>query len=383
MVLQETQEQQEIELIYSDHWELPVCNLGDGKYTWRPKTAFLPYFLFEGPKLSRRSHGISLEKDLLIGVHGPRGSSKTLTLSYLLAKKMRMGQPVWANWPISFYVIEPSCWDVCDKHSCHKCREGNKTYYENYPLNFDKLYTFNSEISNGAVGLTELQYYAEARTSGRQQNRFLSYQIIQIRKSALSFLYDVQNPNWSDKRFSWSDDTKIFCRDVSKMNYDFASVGHELEEGEFCHWMIRDISGVSTGIMYDESQQEYGPFQFWGYPFWLIYPTKWKIDVYDAVYSMKQQSEKADQDAVIGKAIANALNALLDGGKLEVMVREVEQVAFQQSGLTISPVTIGRILSAYDIPSRVSGKKGTRGKLIYDLSVLLEEEEAETERGKR
>ena len=137
-MVQEEQNIEEIEIIQSDNWELPVCNLGTGKYAWRPKTAFLPYHLFIGPQLTRRSHGINLEKDLLMGVHGPRGATKTLTLSFLLAKKMRMGQPVWSNWPISFYVIEPSCWDVCDKQNlCATCNVGHKTYYESMPLNGD------------------------------------------------------------------------------------------------------------------------------------------------------------------------------------------------------------------------------------------------------
>src|SRR4030042_3942033 len=136
--------------------------------------------------MSGRTHGLNLSKDLLIGAHGPRGATKTLTISFLLAKKLRAGMPAWTNWPISFYVVEPTCYDVCDRHDlCATCKKGHKTYYESMPLNFDKLYTFNSEISDGVVGITELQYYAEARTSGRGQNRMLSYQLMQIRKSAL------------------------------------------------------------------------------------------------------------------------------------------------------------------------------------------------------
>jgi hypothetical protein len=198
------QEPGKVETIKSDHWELPVCNLGSGKYLWRPKTAYLPYSLFDGPEMSRRTHGINLNKDLLIGIHGPRGATKTLTNSFLIAKKMRAKQHAWCNWPVSFYVIEQSCYDKCERNDwyCPFCKHGDLSYYENYPLDFDKLYTFNSELSEGAVGLTETQYYAESRTSGRGQNRMLSYQLMQIRKSALSFFYDVQDPETVDKRFA-------------------------------------------------------------------------------------------------------------------------------------------------------------------------------------
>lgn len=383
MVMFDTQEiiedapEQEIETINSENWELPVCNLGVGAYAWRPYTAFLPYYLFNGPQMTRRTHGINLNKDLLVGVHGPRGATKTLTVSYLLARKMRMGQTVWNNWPISFYVIEPECWDDCHYHDngntkfCAKCKVGRKTYYESFPLNFDKLYTFNSEISSGAVGITELQYYAESRTSLRGQNRMLSYQLMQIRKSACSFFYDVQNPKWADNRFAWSDDIKIFCHDLAKSNYDIASVGHEIAEGEFSHWTIRDISGVVTGDSYENTGKEYGPYQFDGYHFWNIYPTHWKIDVYDAVYSMKQKGEKADKQAAIGKAIELAINSFLEEGKTKVLASDMWARGSTLGKVTVDNVSGGKVLAGYGIEK----KQNSKGKYVYDLSVVTAKEE--------
>ncbi len=362
-------ENNEVEIIKSDNWELPVCNLGTGKYLWRPKTAVLPYYLFEGPAMSRRTHGLNLSKDLLLGAHGPRGSTKTLTISYLIGKKMRAGMPAWTNWPISFYVVEPTCWDVCDRHDlCANCKSGHKSYYESLPLNFDKLYTFNSEISDGVVGITELQYYAESRTSSRGQNRILSYQLMQIRKSALSFYYDVQNPRWADNRFSWSDDVKIFVKDVSKMNYEFE---RELEEGEISHWRIRDISGVLTGVEYEESEIEYGPYQFDGYHFFKIYPTRWKVSVYDAVYSMKQSTEKADREALIGKAMAEAIESFLDENKIKVEASDIWARASNFAGREVTPVEGGKVLAAYSVEK----KQGGNGKRYYDLSIFLKQQE--------
>lgn len=322
--------------------------------------------------MTRRSHGINLNKDLAIGVHGPRGSTKTLTISYLVAKKLRLGLPAWTNWPVSFYVIEPTCWDACDRHDlCATCCVGHKTYYESFPLNMDKIYTFNDDLNNGVVGMTELQYYAEARTSGRGQNRFLTYQIMQLRKSALSFFYDVQNPRWSDNRFSWSDDIKIFCRDLSKMNYDMASVGYEIDEGEFGHWMVRDISGVCTGVQYEDSGMEYGPYQFDGYHFWHIYPTRWKIDVYDAVYSMKQKSDKADNEAKIGEAIRLAVVSFLDEGKYLVPASDMWARASSLSNMSVSPESGGRVLSNLGVDK----KQNWKGKYIYNLSIFLPEDD--------
>jgi hypothetical protein len=352
-----------------------VCNLGTGKYAWRPKTAFLPHYLFEGPEMTRRTHGINLDKDLLIGIHGPRGATKTLTNSFLIAKKMRSGQPAWCNWPISFYVIEASCYDKCDlfkrQIDCPYCKHGDLSYYENRPLDFDKLYTFNSELSDGAVGLTEAQYYAEARTSGRGQNRMLSYQLMQIRKSALSFFYDVQDPETVDKRFAWADDIKIFCSDLSKMNYDMSTVGHEIEEGEYSHWKIRDMSGVCTGNQYKNTMIEYGPYQFDGFHFWWLYPTKWKIEVSEAINGIKQDSTKADKASKIGNAVSRAINAYLDEGATKIMVRELAQRATILGNITVSSVQLGTVLSVYKVPIIQERKGVNRGKYYYDISQFL------------
>ncbi len=364
-----------IQTIRSDNWELPVLNLGTGKYEWRPKTAYLPYHLFLGESMTRRTHGINLEKDLLIGIHGPRGATKTLTNSFLIAKKMRAGKPAWCNWPISFYVMEESCYEKCDhlkrQYYCPFCKQGDISYYENHPLDFDKLYTFNSELSEGTVGLTETQYYAESRTSGRGQNRMLSYQLMQIRKSALSFFYDVQDPETVDKRFSWADDIKIYCADLSKMNYDETEVGHEIEEGEISHWTIRDISGVCTGVQYKNSGIEYGPYQFDGYHFWHIYPTRWKIEVYDAVNSMKQDSAKADADKAIGKAVSDAVNSFLDDGQTKILQKTFYERVAQYAGKRISSPVIGRVLGAYDTPVKQYRSGPNKDKCYYDISQFL------------
>ena len=381
MVIEATEntkkENAELEFINSDNWELPVINLGTGKYLWRPKTAFIPYYLFEGPPMTRRTHGINLDRDLSIGVHGPRGSTKTLTCSYLLAKKLRVGQPVWNNWPISFYVIEPTCWDICDRRLCSRCGMGHATYYESQPLSMDKVYTFNSELSEGAVGFTEFQYYVESRTSGREQNRFLSYQIMQIRKSALSFIYDVQNPRWVDNRFGWSDDSKIFCRDAAKMNYDYASVGHDLEDGEISLWTIHDISGVHTGYTFEETGEEYGPYQFEGYHFWPIYPTRWKVDVYDAVWSMRQSTEKADRSEQLGQAISMAVNSFLAENQVKVMSGDMWARAAALGKISVPPNVGGEILSKYGITK----SQGSGGKWFYDLTPVMENEGNEKTEG--
>lgn len=157
------------ELVKSMYWECEAWRLD----TWRPFTALLDYNLFFGPSV-RHGKGIDLFRNLVAYWHGPRGGLKTLSLSYNLAKEMRIGKPVWTNYPISFYVQEKDEFtgNESDQYrqesQCHwENADHTLSYYESMPLDMDKFYTFDREIRNGAVGIDELQYFVEARTLRR------------------------------------------------------------------------------------------------------------------------------------------------------------------------------------------------------------------------
>ncbi len=365
------------EVIKSKYWEFPVESLG----AWRPRTAYIDYRFFLGPHLGPREKGLGLNQDLVLAVHGPRGATKTMTMSYFLAKKMRMGQPAWANYPISFYVIEPDCIDHCKK--CYEnpwlcgasCHEGCFTYYENMPLDLDKFYRFSHQLRNGNAAITEFQYYVESRTSGKVQNRLASYQIMQIRKTALSFFYDVQNPQWVDKRFAWSDDTVLTVNDISIMNYDYNSVGHYLQKGERSLWHIEDRSGVLTG----KQGSMHGPVEFRGWTFRNIYPTHWIVDAYDAMNSFKAEEMekvgKENKDEAIAAALSLAVNTLAQQGKTEVLGDEIWSLATELGHVKVSPQAGGKILGLNGITS-----KQKKRKYYYNLSPLIEAEQGQSER---
>ena len=123
-------------------------------------------------------------------------------------------------------------------------------------------------------------------------------------------------------------------------------------------------------IPFADSKIEYGPFQFDGYNFWWIYPTRWKIDVYDAIYSMKQDTAKADKAAAIGHAVVEAVNSFLDEKRYKVLASDMWERATQLGGIQINPVQGGQVLSSFDIPKA----QISTGKYVYDLTALLEEE---------
>lgn len=348
----------EQEIIRTKYWELPVESLDE----WRPFTAYIKRELFEGPSMNTRDKGLDLSEDLMGGCHGARGSGKDETMTYLLGKKMVAGQPVWTNYPVSFYVIEP---------------DGSLTYHESMPLDFDKFGSLSKEVSKGAAGVTELQYYVESRTSGRLQNRMFGYKIMQIRKDALSFLYNVQDQGWVDKRFGWSNDFEIDCSDVSKMNYDYGSIADlpdeaktsiYLRRGAIVLWTLRDMSGILTGIPFKKSQIEYGPMQFDAWNFWGMYPTNFKVNPYDAYHALKTKDDaKQDKEEAITKILELACTELLSEGITQIQPTELCEKANEIGNMNIAVQQVGNIMRRCGVP-RPQKSNGSR---YYDLSVLL------------
>jgi hypothetical protein len=354
----------EKEVIKTQNWELPVESL-DG---WRPYTAEIPYQCLEGPDTGHHKRSFNLFRDMMIGINGARGAGKSTTNTFLAMKKMRMGKPCWSNVPISFYVLEA---------------DGSRTYYESMPLDVEKFSNFSPELRRGVVSIQELQYYVEARTSGRLQNRMMSYGIMQIRKTANSFFYDVQDPSWVDKRFGWSNDCDIECTDASKLNYDLKGDfpqylledGKYLKEGVITLWTIKDTSGILTGIPFKKSGVpvvENAQFKSWY--IWDSFPTHFIVDAWAAYHSIKTKDDnkKKEQEALLG-VIEEAINRLLQQGKGEVVSSELWNMIEELSGKEVNKQVAGALLKDCGIPKR----QRADGNNYYNIAVLLDDKVAE------
>jgi hypothetical protein len=347
------------EVIKTKYWELPVDSL-DG---WRPRTCIIDYNRLLLPVGNNHERGFNLMRDMMVGITGPRGAGKSNTNTFLAIKKMRMGKPCWSNVPISFFVRE---------------EDGGLTYYESMPLDVEKFSNFSPELRNGVVSIQELQYYVEARTSGRLQNRSMGYGIMQIRKTANSFFYDVQDQSWVDKRFGWSNDTDIECKDAAKLNIEidgelppgmFDEWGY-LKEGAVSLWKIWDTSGISTGIPAKESHEPIGEFQFDSWWFWGASPTHFIVDAWAAYNSIKSKSDvkKQEREELRG-TLEQVISKLLQQGNSEVPGIEIWEGYKAITGKDIDKNTAGSIIKEAGIPIKLKGD-GTR---YYNISVLLDE----------
>jgi hypothetical protein len=364
------QEEQEDEIISSMFWDLKASSL-DG---WRPFSATLLASDLYGPYVGT-GHGIDFRRHLMFGFTGPRGAAKTCSLSYVLAKILRVDQPVWTNYPISFFVQERETYsdNVSQQFirvgQCHWINEdATISYYESMPLDMDKFYTFHTAIRNGAVGIDELPYFAEARTSGRYQNRILTYQIMQLRKTSDSFGYTAQNQKWVDNRFGWSADWLCECYDVSKKSYDRRALGHELQEGEVSRWTFKDISGVLTGAPFDVTERVIGPYQFDSKLLWNIYPTHFVIDVFEAMKGPERDKDKKDASAELTRTVELIANQYLESGGSRVPARELLDAVNSKLSKPAASLTIGRILSSMGIR-----RTGGHNKPFYDFEEVIQE----------
>lgn len=343
--------------VKSMYWECEEWRL-DG---WRPFTALLGWDLFIGPNV-RHVKGIDLRKNLVAYWCGPRGGEKTLSMSFHLAKEMRIGKPTWTNYPISFYVLEGNVLtgDESDEYEhVSECQWINKdrtlSYYESMPLDMDAFYTFDRKIRDGSVGIDELQYFVESRTSGKFQNRVMSYQLMQIRKTANSFFYTVQNPRWVDNRFGWSADFECKCSDIALQSYDRRHLGRELMEGELGRWEIKDLSGVITGTQFADNGKILGPYQFEGFKFWGIYPTHFIVDPEAAANSAdnvnpnsKKKKAKEDLDAQFQSAVMEIVSEDMELGRTKVAVKELWH-RIEEKGVNMAHNKAGEILRSMGI----------------------------------
>ena len=353
----ETKERKPEEIIESMNWRWEEWR---GR-PWRPFTSFLLYDIFGGPNV-RHGKGLDLKKNLVIYCDGARGGGKTLVMTCLLAKEMRIDKPVWTNYPISFFVQETDTFTGHESDHYNQLNpnhwindDGTLSYYESMELNLDKFYTFDREIRDGAVGIDELQYFVEARTSGKFQNRVASYQLMQIRKTANSFLYTVQNPDWVDKRFGWSADVDLLCKDMSNIPIDHRIFGRELDEGEFVRVKPRDLSGIISGTQYKDTMRDLASMQVEAYKFWGTYPTNFIVDPEAAASSAdninpknKNKKMREDRDAAFAMAMEGIISEDMAMGKERIASVELWD-RIKEQGIEIPHNKAGEILRGMGI----------------------------------
>lgn len=164
---------------------------------------------------------------MMIGLHGPLGSSKTWGIVYLADWHQKHGFKIWSDTPL------------------------NREYFPDYVnLNTDPRINFDyiqRSVVNGDpfpyediyMGLDEWQYRADSRTSMSSDSRFFSYLYNQTRKRGIVVAYSSRMRGYVDLRARDAEDLIIRCFKKHKSN-GRQCYNHKCEQPHFFEWWVID-----------------------------------------------------------------------------------------------------------------------------------------------
>lgn len=214
----------------------------------------------------------------VVGFVGPRGSGKSLSMTYAAAKMMMLGKHVIANYDIAFRL---------------KDRHGKTKTYRSEPLDMYKLLTFDADTKGCIICLDEAPTIISYMASQSWKNRLLNIFLQQLRKNRNSLIYTAQCNDWVDKQLRWQADVLCLCQDASKI-YGNKS---KCARGEVILQDFFDMSGLWTGRIYDEKRDRpAASVKLRAKHIWECYDSYAEQDVFQALakVDMKLSTYKID-----------------------------------------------------------------------------------------
>lgn len=254
---------------------------------------------------------------------GPRGSGKSLAMTFDAICNMMKGIKVWSNYPIHITT------DFGSPGVYHR--------YESLPLNMDEVYRMDADIAGGWVYLDELVLWVDNRRSQSTGNALINGLFNMMRHRRLSFGIAIQNFSWLDKRLQFQVDTEVECRDLS---YKY----RKLPRGSLIGLRFKDLSGISTGSEYHVSGH-YIEKQLWGTPFWNCYDSWLEYDYFEARRKPVVPDNKSkDNEAVI----ADVVGFLKEASETEIESGELAKM-LSDAGCTSDLKQCGGLLKKYGL----------------------------------
>ncbi len=213
----------------------------------------------------------------IFGFCGPKGSGKTLSMTYFLAWLMVEGKRVFSNYPIRFNGID---------------RFGNIKEYASEQLSFEELYGLSENLSNCVVSIDELPLYAESRTSMKVANRVINYTLMMARHRGMSFFYTTQRFGWVDNRIQYSTDVRVECKDAAKLYGQHQGC----KAGQVILLDLMDWSGQWTGRPFDEYPKVFSYRLKQADKYWGTYDSYYIIDPFEASRGVTILSDRFEVD---------------------------------------------------------------------------------------
>ena len=207
-------------------------------------------------------------QSLVLCWEGPRGSGKTLTMTYDAVIRMIRGIKVWSNYNIEF--------------------THNNVKYKSIPIDMDAIYAFDSGVANGFVYIDELPLWVNSRKSMSVANGLMNSMLSVMRHRGLSFGFTSQQYEWLDKRMRYQVDTLASC-------FDLHFKYRKFNPGVMIGLSIKDISGLTTGYPYHMTGRVVQR-QLYAKPFWNCYNSWQEFDVLEAAKKPGSDNNDVDHD---------------------------------------------------------------------------------------
>lgn len=215
---------------------------------------------------------IGVMDSVVSGMTGPRGSGKTLVMTYLAMQDMANGIPVLANYKIQGPFK----------------KRGSIVNVESQPLDLPQLFEMSSSLRQCVAAIDEINLWFESTRAMSNGNRIIGIVLQQIRKRQMSVYWTSQNFDWVYNRIRWQTDTITECMDAAK-----TPQGREigLKKGERILLRTRDESGYLTGLPYRLTGLVF-PGVLDARPMWGCYNTEEIIDPWEAMAKVEIKRPK-------------------------------------------------------------------------------------------
>ena len=201
--------------------------------------------------------------------HGPRRGGKSASMAYEVMANLLAGKRVFADSPVSFNF-------QIDEKRIH--------HYESEPLNYLEFLqiddpTFKRKYSNSVIAWDEVDKWLFNRNFQSVFNKINSQFITMIGKLEMTFLMTAQFIGLVERNIVRQIDNEARCVDLS-FKYP------HLERGSTIGQMWRDVSGRTTGEMFEYNDEEYQQ-TFYAKTVWPIYNTKHTPSLLDSMQKIK------------------------------------------------------------------------------------------------
>jgi len=202
--------------------------------------------------------GFLFDKDLIIGLVGPRGAGKSCGgAAIAIWDFLLLGIPVFSNMDINILVRYKQASKLfssisLDKTSLLDIRDQTRMYRN--------CLIFVDEAN---IELAESQ-----RTMGNRALWF-SYALQQTRKRHLSLIHTEQSEYHVTERLRWQTNLFVSCKDAAYQN----GLPKPGEMGRKSFWKVHDISGIINGQIYTDDRVVVQEGNFHMTPFWHSFDT--------------------------------------------------------------------------------------------------------------